>query len=283
MLSIKFYNESGNIIFGGGRSDSLWRLTAAEGLAVIEKNVTAVRYAGADGQETVAVVGNPRTITLSGDIRINDSFREEYSADLATLEREGWLEVTSSYGVRKIKARCNDFRQGERKGNYLLFAVQFICDSPYFEDVKQTEKAVFCQIPLLDSEFTFPGAFSKRISKSSLFCEGSAKTEPMFFIKADEGAGGGSILALYNHTGGEAVKFNYNTSEGECITIDIENRKIYNSDGENLLKYLTDDSFFDGFHLYPGINEIEVVNSNMNVGLSVVCRYTNKYSEAVLI
>ena len=62
-----------------------------------------------------------------------------------------------------------------------------------------------------------------------------------------------------------------------------KNRKIYNQDGENLLKYLADDCFFDGFHLYPGNNDIEVINYNVNAEISVDCRYANRYSEAVYI
>ena len=283
MLSIKFYNETGSITFGGGKSNSPWRITSAEGLAICGKTFNTARFIGQDGQETTSVVGNARTITISGDITIGENFCAEFSSCLATLDKEGWLEVTSSCGVRRIHARCCDFVQGERKGKYLIFTVQFICDSPYFEDCDRTEVAVFREIPLLDKSFAFPGMFSKRISKSGLRYDGNAKTEPIFFIEINEGTEGNNILALYNRTSGESLKFNYAGVMGECITVDVEKRKIYNADGENLLKYLADDSFFDGFHLYPGVNEIEVINNNMNTGITVICRYSNKYSEAVLI
>ena len=64
MFQIKFYNESGSIIFGGGKSTSPWRLTVAEGLALCGKSFTAARYAGQNGQETTAAVTNARTITM---------------------------------------------------------------------------------------------------------------------------------------------------------------------------------------------------------------------------
>jgi len=65
--------------------------------------------------------------------------------------------------------------------------------------------------------------------------------------------------------------------------VDIKNRKIYNQNGENLLRYLADDSFFDGFHFFPGINDIEVINRNVNTGITVTCCFANRYSEAVYI
>lgn len=280
MLNIKFYNESGSIVFGGGGTNTAWRLTEAEGLTFAGKTFTAAKYADSDGQETVAVTANARTITLSGDITAGENFAEQYRGALAVLESPGTLEINTSFGTRRIEAVCCDFKQGERKGKYLIFTVQFICDSPYFEDAEQIERVIFAEVPLLDKTFTFPGSFSERISKSELNYGGSVKTEPVFFIRLNESSGGGA-LEVHNRTSGESLKFNYSAPVGDCITIDVKGRKIYNADGESLLKYLADDSFFDGFHLFPGVNEIEAVNNNMNVGITAVCRYANKFSEAV--
>lgn len=283
MFSIRFYNELGEVTFGGGNSSSAWRLTAAEGLAFVSKSFSVVRYANQDGQETNSALDNARTITLSGDVTIEEGFETEYTSVLATFSKEGVLEISTHLGKRVISARCCDFRQVDRKGKYILYTVQFICDSPYFEDAVKTEVAIFGQMSLLDRNFTFPGRFSYRISKINLNYLGTQKTEPVFLVNINEGTDGDNILAVYNHTSGESLKFNYSANLGECITIDVKNRKIYNSNGENLIKYLSDESFFDGFFLYPGINEIEVLNGNMNAGIDVVCRYANRFSEAVII
>lgn len=283
MLSIRFYNESGEIIFGGGGSPSPWRLTAADGLVFSGKSFSVVRYANQDGQETNSALDNARTITLSGDVIIGEEFEKEYSSALAALSRKGFLEVSTVLGKRVIEARCCDFRQVDRKGIYLIYTIQFICDDPYFEDVVKTEVGIFRQIPYLDKNFSFPGCFSSRISRSNLNYSGTTKTEPVFLININEGTSGDNVLSVYNHTSGESLKFNYSANMGECITVDIKNRKIYNSNGENLIRYLSDDSFFDGFFLYPGINDIEVLNANMNTGIEVLCKYANRYSEAVII
>ncbi len=283
MFQIKFYNESGSVIFGGGKSTSPWRLTVAEGLALCGKTFTAARYAGQNGQETTAAVSNSRTITLAGDAYMDGDFSGEYASAIATLEKEGWLEINTDYASRRIMARCCEFRERERKGDYLLFTVQFICDNPYFEETVKAEVPVFGQIALLDKNFTFPGVFSKRIYRSSLFYEGSVETEPVFFINIGEAQDGENILTIKNHTSGEMLKLDYSAASGESITVDTKNRKIYNAKGDNLLKYLSDDSFFDGFHLYPGINDIEVINQNMDTEMSIMCNYSKMYAEAVLV
>ncbi len=283
MFQIKFYNESGSIIFGGGKSTSPWRLTVAEGLALCGKTFTAARYAGQNGQETTAAVSNARTITLAGDAYMDGDFKSEYASAIQTLEKEGWLEIDTEYASRRILARCCEFRERERKGEYLLFTVQFVCDNPYFEETTKTEVAVFDQLALLDKSFTFSGAFSKRISRSSLFYDASVETEPIFYINIGDATEGENILTIKNYTSGEMLKLDYSASSGECITVDTKNRRIYNANGENLLKYLSDDSFFDGFHLYPGVNDIEVINGNMNTDMSVMCNYSKMYAEAVLI
>ncbi len=282
MLVIKFYNERGQITFFGG-SPGKWRLTAAEGLTLSGRTFKSARYAGQDGQETTQTVINPRTITLSGDVETDGNFLAEYAEVLTTLEKEGTLEITTALGKRSIGARCCDFYQGEKKGRYMLFVVQFLCDNPYFESADKIEVPVFKEIPLLDKDFVFPGSFSGRISRKNIMYAGSAETEPVFFINVEDGADGENLLNIINHTSGESLNFNYGAAKNEAITVDIKNRAIYNSAGESLLKFLADDSFFDGFHLYPGSNDIEVINRNMNTGLYVTCSYSNRFSEAVHI
>lgn len=283
MFGIRFYNETGSIDFGGGASGSNWKVTGADGLAFCGRTFTHAKYAGQDGQKTTSVTVNARTITLSGDVFCGDGFSKEFKSAMTVLEEEGIIEVRTGLGTRLIKARCSDFRDSGRKGQYMLFVVQFICDDPYFEDADKTEIAIYKQRPLLDNSFTFPGKFSERISRRNIVYEGTREAEPVFFISIDEGVEGENQLVIHNHTSGEKLTFNYGGVFGDFITVDIKSRKIYNQDGESLLKYLADDSFFDGFHLFPGDNDIEVINRNVNTGITVDCRYANRYSEAVYI
>ncbi len=282
MFCMRFYNNVGEIIFGGGKSSSPWKITACDGLAFCPKNIITVSYAGQNGRETTQVVSTARVITLSGDIFLGNG-REALKEGLCVLEEDGYLEISIGDTVRKIKARCCEFKEGDRKGKFLLFTVQFECDSPFFEDLEAVTQGVFGVIGHLDNDFTFPGALSTRISHGRLNYSGTVKTQPIFRIKVGESFSGEDILSITNHTSGECLSFNFAEIENELVTIDVENRKITNSEGESLLRYLADDSFFDGFYLYPGENDIEVLNVNMNTGIEVVITYKNLYSEAVNI
>ena len=283
MFSIRFYNETGSIDFGGGRSGSCWKVMSADGLAFCGRKFTCAKYAGQDGQKTTNVTVNARTITLSGDVFCGDGFASDFKDAMTVLENEGTLEIKTELGMRIIKARCSDFRENGRKGKYMLFVVQFVCDDPYFEDADKTEIAIYKETPLFASDFAFPGMFSERISRRNVVYEGTREAEPVLFINITEGKDGENLLVIKNHTSGENLTFNYGGVMGDFITVDVKNRKIYNQDGESLLKYLADDSFFDGFHLFPGSNDIEVINRNINTGITVNCRYANRYSEAVYI
>lgn len=283
MFNIRFYNETGSIDFGGGRSGSSWKVTSADGLAFCGRNFTCAKYAGQDGQKTTDVTVNARVITLSGDVFVDGDFAHGFKSAMTVLENEGIIEIQTELGTRRIKARCCDFRENGRKGKYMLFVVQFVCDDPYFEDAVKTEIGIYKEIPLFDKDFTFPGKFSGRVSRTNITYEGTREAEPVFFINIDEGKDGDNQLIIRNHTSGENLTFNYGGVMGDYITVDIKNRKIYNQDGESLLKYLADDSFFDGFHFYPGNNDVEVINRNVNTGITVTCCYANRYSEAVYI
>jgi len=283
LFNIRFFNETGSIDFGGGNSGSLWKVTTADGLSFCGRTFTYAKYAGGEGRKTTDVTVNSRTITLGGDIYLGENFKESFKNAMTVLENEGILEINTPFGKRNITARCCDFLEGGRKGKYMLFTVQFICDNPYFEDADKTEVAIYRQVPYLDAEFTFPGEFSRRISRRNIEYVGTRWAEPVFFISIDEGVSGDDLLIIKNHTSGESLTFNYGGALGEFITVDVKSRKIYNRKGENLLKYLSDDSFFDGFHLHPGDNDIEVINKNVNTGISVTCCYANRYCEAVYI
>lgn len=283
MFSVRFFNETGMIEFGGGQSQTPWRVTNAEGLSFCGRTFEYIKYEGKDGQKITGVSVNSRTVTLSGDVYIKDKFSNMYASAMSVLEDEGILEITTSQSTRKINARCCDFYCGEKKGDYMLFTVQFICDDPYFEDADKTEVALYSKTPLLDNNFVFPGVLSGRISRRTIEYLGTRKTEPVFCIGVENGVNGDDLLIIKNHTTGEELKFNYGGVHGEHITVDVKNCKIYNQDGENLLKHLADDSFFDGFHLVPGENDVEVTNRNVNTGITVTCYYSNRYSEAVYI
>ncbi len=274
MVEIRFYNELGEVRMGKGA----WRLTAAEGLSVPCRKISTACYSKDSGPEITDTALSERAVTLSGDIF--DISQGEYSHALEVLYKAGTLEINAFGKRRRTEAVCTEFLPGERKGKYRIFTVQFLCSCPYFESAEEKEIPLFKVTPAISSEFVFPGVFSHRISRRTIMYQGNVPTEPIFHIAAGDNPVG--KLSIMNHTSGESLSFDYSPLAGEFITVDVKNRKIYSSDGVNLLKYLSDDSFFDGFHLMPGSNDVEVVIGEMNRGLSVTCSYSDTYLEAVV-
>lgn len=279
MFEIVFYNDKGSVTFGGGRSESNWRVIETDGLGLSGKSYTSCIFENSIGQETVNVHINARTITLNGDFFMTENYKSEYKAALTTLDKDGILEVRSVDGNLRIKAYCTQFLPLPKKGEYLPFTVQFVCDEPYFESSEAYEVPIFKTIPRLNSEFVFPDMFSERITRRNIFISSNAETEPVIIINSGRNPSG--CLHIKNHTSGESLTINYEPLSDEFITVDVKNRKIFNQNGENLLSYLADDSFFDGFHLYPGDNDIEVTIGTANTELEVFLRYNERFLEAV--
>lgn len=284
-MYFKFTNETGSIIFGTDkRSDSIFRLTAAEGLSIPEKNFTAAVYANLRGQETVGTYICPRTITISGDVLITKGSVNILSEAAHILDKPGSLEVHfDEKRTRKIDCTCSSFVPGEKRGRYTLYVIQFICDDPYFYDTDCTEAEAFGVQPLINSTFSFPGVFSTRVTRSNIYCEGNANTEPIFKISVTEKNESDSPeLCITNHTTGCSINLQYSAEVGDVITIDTAKRKIYNQNNENLLEFLADDSFFDDFYLVPGENDIGITVSGTVDAVRVACLYYARYIEAVL-
>lgn len=284
-MYFKFFNKKGTLIFGADkREESLFRLTGADGLSIPDKTFTAAVYSNIRGRETVGTYICPRTITVSGDVLITRNTPHTMSEAAYILDFPGTLEIHfDDKKARRIDCICSSFVPGEKKGKYALFVIQFICDDPFFYDVSETRVSAFGVQGRLNSDFTFPGVFSTRISRSDIYCKGNAVTEPVFKVavmKKNESAS--PSLCITNHTTGSSINLKHSAAAGDIITIDTAKRKIYNQRGENLLKYLTDDTFFSEFYLVPGSNDIEVSVYGTIDAVHVECIYFERYIEAVL-
>ena len=176
MFRIIFYNDKGSITFGGGASGSNWRIIEADGLGLSGKSYKSCVFENYVGQETVSVRVNARTITLKGDFFMAENYKSEYKAALAVLDNEGTLEIRQEDGNRRIRAYCTQFLPQLRKGNYIPFTVQFICDEPYFESAQAYELPIFKVIPRLSRDFVFPGMFSERVTRPFLKLNSSETT-----------------------------------------------------------------------------------------------------------
>ena len=93
MFEIIFYNSCGSVVFGGGRTESRFKIIEADGLGLSGKSYKSCTFENCPGQETVNVHTNARTITLKGDFFMGREYADDYKNALSVLDKEGTLEV----------------------------------------------------------------------------------------------------------------------------------------------------------------------------------------------
>ena len=311
MIYITYENETGRLHLNGGNGIYPWKVIDISGLELAGKSLNTAVYPSQVGQTTVSETVDFRTITMSCDVYSRNSNRFEISKALKILNEPGILSFFSSYGKRKIKARCVSAVPGERHGGYQTFALQFVCDYPYFEDWDDTTIPIYKIEKLIGSgkrywyendelkystispdekgsaQFILPCMFSRRTTDATVMNIGDVDTEPIIIITILGNANEGNLI-IYKDKGTDAEQKlelmftgDYIPENGDVITVDIPKRQIYNQKGDNLLPCLSQDSFLSDFWLNKGKNMIEVENE-VSTSCTVVCKYSNKYVEAVI-
>ena len=275
MIKLRFYNAIGEVVF----DRSSWRLTAAEGFSLAAKSYTAVRYINQPGQTITSWTDNPRTITLSGDCNIGIMGEDAFSEAAGIFDRAGTLEVETDRFKRQIGARCIAFEPGEKNGPFRKFVIQFLCDCPYFEDCDYTESVIYKRVPQLSKDTVLPAVFSGRVSGFNLAYTGAVFAEPVITVSVPGGKG--TVIITNGLTGGK-IEVAYDGGLFSQLIIDIEGRTVTDDTGTSRLELMTDDSFFDGFFLESGDNDIEVTNSNSDTEIFATIKYRVRYKEAVI-
>lgn len=283
MLSLKYKNQAGEICFSGG-GDSPLRITAINGLSLAEREYTSASYAGYDGQETVSARFLPRTITISGDV-LSVCARDVLRNMINVLADGGYLYITDGDVRRRIFCNQTIFPDAERilRGKLATFAVQFVCDNPFFEDAEDTELALYRRTKNLASPFALPIMFGETVAGATIFVDGRGGIEPIITLHFSKDIESESAIMISNITTGETIELKHSPVSGEEITIDIKNRTAISSVSGNVLKSLTDESFLGRFMLEAGKNEISVSAGAVTLGITVKCTYNNKFLECVVI
>ena len=282
MTQITFENSRGILRLGGG-SDSIWRMTAVTGLGMSAKSFQTAACFTEAGQRTISERRQARTITLSGDLYAKEAdCRRRMEEAIRILDIPGWLLVRSGGKARRIWGRCTNFEETGRMGPYRKWVMQFCCDCPYFEKVGNDSIALFKRQKEIKGEFTLPQYFSTRVSEGVVVNTGDVEAEPVLYIyfgigtKEDEEI----TLTLKNERTESTLDIKLTPKVGDTVTVDVAARKVYNGRGENLITSLSKESRLGSFYLATGVNKVSAVTSSYS-GLSVVCRFTNRYLEAV--
>lgn len=282
-LMIKYKNSLGTVEISGDSAKDI-RLTAIDGLGIVEREYITAFFSGYDGQETVSSRALPRTVTLSAEISGRD-ISAIAAKTLRILREPGWLYIEKDEISRRIY--CNQVKipdpVGILRGRIAEFAVQFVCDNPYFEDGCESTVPLYMRTKNLSTPFTLPEVFGTTVMGAVIKNQGDCDIEPRIYIHCPKALQSAETVEITNNTTGVRIVLEYAPKAGDEITVDIKNRKIVSSITGNLLNNLSDDTFLGDFILDIGINDLSVIVGDIQSEFTVECKYSNIYCEAVIV
>ena len=282
MTVIKYENSLGQLTLSGKGKGAL-RLLEIEGLESALREYTVASYPGQSGQETLSARALPRTITLAVEI-LKGHYEVDIHRILDIIQEPGLLFVESEDLSRRIfcsQSRITDIKRIV-KGEISTFAVQFVCDSPYFEDAEDTVVPLYKRTKGLSTPFTLPRSFGDIVAGGVVENKGSIPIEPIITIYYPSALEGIDGITLKNETTGKGISLEYSPSGEDTVVIDVKNRKITSRIAGSLLNNLSDDTFLGDFTLERGKNELSVDLGDVAKGFGIECKFSNLYGEAVI-
>lgn len=278
-MEIQFKNDSGTVRFlGYGRGG--WRLIDVTGLGIAPRSFETVSYSNEAGQKTLSITPGARTITVSAEVNAGsrNARAAAVSRAIRILSKPGELTVRT-FRERCAKCCLGDMQEGERSGNFRRYALQFICDSPYFTDVYDTVVPMYERTDLLRDNFVIGDGviLTKRIAGGRIVNDGDEICEGVLTLAAS-GAGEADVV-ITNSAAGGAIKLH--VGAGHTYKIDLEERTITDEEGRSALNILADESYLSDFYIAVGENEVKFTH-NGGDGFFLTAQYTyrRKYTEA---
>ena len=278
-MKLIYENTIGRLKFCGG-SDRVFNITEIEGLSIPDVEADTVRYPDTPGQTVNRISLLPRAITLSGDICDRNGKYVELAAKI--LSKPGTLYVVSKRSTRKVICRTVSFHPLKRRGVFVPFTLQLMCDDPCFTDVSENRETVYERVKLLRDKLYFPQMFSSRTTKVTLYNNGAFPLNPVILITASIGATCEKGITIFNETTGAKLFLSCELLSGETITVDCDKRKITGSKQGNLITKLSKNTPLSGFLLEAGKNTVSVAAEDETAPLHVEVLYQNKYLQAMM-
>ncbi|MBR5155158.1 MAG: phage tail family protein [Clostridia bacterium] len=282
-LTLTYKNDIGTVTMsGGGRGDV--RICSLEGLGPVSNEYIVAVYSGHNGQSTISSRALARSITVALEI-ISENISSIMPKILRVLSRSGTLYINDYNVDRKIECSQVQVPDVTRvlKGKISTFAVQFVCDNPYFEDGENTVVPLYKRTKLLSNPFTMPCMFGEIVTGAEIEILGIDDVEPVITMYYPDALGGVENITIANETTGKSICLNYAPQVDDTVVIDVKKRNITSSKAGNLINYLSNDTFLGDFVLKGGINIISVDLGDVTSGFTVECRYSNRYMEAVIV
>ena len=283
-LILTYKNELGTVTMHGSGQAFPLRITAIEGLGLVHREYNAAIYAGYDGQETLDSRAEARSITIAIEA-LGKNIAQTVRDTLRVFSQSGTLYIQNEDLDRRIYCSQVQIPDATRvlRGQIATFAVQFVCDNPFFEDAEDIGVSLYKRTKLLSSPFTLPTMFGDIVAGGSIEVKGTIPVEPVITMYYPEELDNAEGVTLTNETTGKSLRLDYAPKADDTVTIDIKKRKITSTASGNLINYLTNDSFLGDFVLARGINVLSVDLGDVTSDFTVECRYNNLYNEAVIV
>ncbi|MBQ9757169.1 MAG: phage tail family protein [Clostridia bacterium] len=283
-ITLTYKNELGEVKMKGSGQDSFFKITAIEGLGLVSREYNAAVYSGYDGQETLSSRATARSITIALEA-LGKNAAESVRDALGVFSQSGMLYIKSDNLDRRIY--CNQVQIPDvtrvLRGQIATFAVQFVCDSPFFEDSIDTVLPLYKRTKLLAVPFSLPAKLGEIVLGGEIEIKGMVSVEPIITIYYPVALEGAESIILTNETTGKSVQLDYAPKNDDMVTIDIKNRKIISSVSGNIINNLSTDTFLGDFVLVRGVNVISVNVGDVTAGFTIECKHNNLYSEAVIV
>ena len=299
MSYLIFKNNLGEINFSGS-GDSDIAVREITGLGTPDRIYQTREYLDFDGQITLSSHFSPRTITISFDV-VGGSISQKTAEIYRILSQNGNLYTFFNNSRRRIEINQISVESFIRHGSRVRsFAVQFVCDNPYFSDHSPIYESCYETLGKLvydgESEswnLDVPSVWGTNSNDKFLINSGDIKSYPIFTVCSSGNAAdsnGFEILRVNPDNPAEIIQkftLNYPLSDGETVTVCFDSRSngnlrsVTNNLGENLLSYRSEESSLSDFWIDPGKNRIILNNLSGGNSISAYISYENQYIEGV--
>lgn len=252
------------------------KILSAVGFGLPPEEYTVKSVIGVDGEVTTNSAWKSRTITIGFDIQ--DDIRCKSN------------RICRAFSVKNLPLRCffeNDRRsitvnrivleEGDTNGPIRSFAVQLICDFPFFTDESENVEPCYGIIKNIKYNGGWNLAqktvWGESVNRKIIHNSGDIKTEPKFIISSTGTPSATYGVRIINHTTSQEFMLNYQISDSETVTIDFNprnesgKRRIISSVKGDITNYRDDNSSMSNFYLAPGDNDIEF--KNLDAGIKI--------------
>lgn len=234
-----------------------------------------INYIDTDGSSYRDIWYNERPFEISGFIQ---AFNEETMVKLkrkliqaCSLKESFRIKYFNRSDVYSAECYFDKLPTFEKRRQwYLPFKLYLTIPGFYWQSDRIHTKNILKYTDNVINEFTLPCVFTSLTQQTNVSNLGDVEAYPIFTITCEK-QNEGSVIEITNTTTEQTIKLNYQTAEGEIVTIDTFNQIATSNLHGNVTGSITIDSSFP--ILKQGNNSFSCVS----VGNMISVQYYDNY------